>query len=75
MMKRFLTFIEVSQSRDCFLHLSAAEDLMQDFISMNRMKYRRMFAAYIADKRHLKTAVGRDHAGEQVNRELKTRGG
>ena len=102
MVKRLLTFIEASRSRDWLLHLSAAEDLMQDFTqdftSMNRIKYRRMFAAYIADMRYLQTsdpeiwmhfsagefsvqktqipftAIGRDHAGEQVNRELKTRG-
>ena len=49
MVKRLLTFIEASRSRDWLLHLSAAEDLMQDFTSMNRIKYRGMFAAYIAD--------------------------
>ena len=56
MVKRLLTFIEASRSRDWLLHLSAAEDLMQDFISMNRIKYRRMFAAYIADMRYLQTS-------------------
>ena len=99
MAKMVLTFIEASRSKDWLLHLSAAENLMQDFMSMNRIKYRRMFAAYIADMRYLQTsdpeiwmhfsagefsvqktqipftAIGRDHAGEQVNRELKTRGG
>ena len=98
MVKRLLTFIEASRSRDWLLHLSAAEDLMQDFTNMNRIKYRRMFAAYIADMRYLQTsdpeiwmhfyagefsvqktqipftAIGRDHVGEQVNRELKTCG-
>ena len=54
--KRLLTFIEASRSRDWLLHLSAAEDLMQYFTNMNRIKYRRMFAAYIADMRYLQTS-------------------
>ena len=98
MVKRLLTFIEASRSRDWLLHLSAAGYLIQDFTSMNRIKYRRMFAAYIAHMRYLQTsepdiwkhfvsdefciqktripftAIGCDHAGEQVNRELKTCG-
>ena len=72
---------------------------MKDLVSMDRIKYRRMWAAYIADMRRLEeddpevwrlfmsgefsvqktdgyfTAIGRDHAGEQVNKDLKTRGG
>ena len=56
MAKILLTFIEASRSKDWLLHLSAAEDLMQDFTSMNRIKYRRMFAAYIADMRYLQTS-------------------
>ena len=51
MVKRLLTFNEASRSRDWLLHLSAAEDT-----SMNRIKYRRMFAAYIADMRYLQTS-------------------
>lgn len=66
---------------------------------MNRIKYRRMWAVYLADMVQLEkdepdiwksfmegnfscqksdiqgTAIGRDHAGEQVNKVLKTRGG
>ena len=56
MVKRLLTFIEASRSREWLLHLSAAEDLMQDCTSMNRIKYRRMFTAYIADMKYLQSS-------------------
>ena len=56
MVQRLFTFIEASRARDWLLHLSAAEDLIQDFTSMNRIKYRRMFAAYIADMTYLQTS-------------------
>ena len=72
---------------------------MQDFVSMNRMKYRRIWAVYIADMTKLQTevpevwdsfiqgnfcckkgelpgtALSKDHAGEQMNKVLKTRWG
>ena len=76
---------------------------MKDFASLDRIKYRRWWAIYIADMRHLQisndpedkkvwdafmdgdfscqkseipgTSIGRDHAGEQVNRTIKNRGG
>ena len=93
---RLFTFIEASRTRNWLLHLSAAKDIMADFVSMNRIKYRRMWAVYIADMVKLEsedpevwssfmegnfscqktgipgTAIGRDHAGEQVNKILKT---
>ena len=99
MVDRFFTFQEATRTRDWLLHLSAGQDLMQDMVSMNRIKYRRMWAVYLADMVQLEkddpdiwksfmegnfscqksdiqgTAIGRDHAGEQVNKVFKTRGG
>ena len=46
---RLFTFIEAPRTRNWFLHLSAAEELMKDFASLDRIKYRRWWAIYIAD--------------------------
>ena len=94
MVHRLFMFIEASRNRDWLLHLHSAKELMQDFISMDRIKYRRMWAVYIADMIKLETdepdvwesfmqgnfscqkskipgtALGRDYAGEQVNKIL-----
>ena len=56
MIDSFFSFIEASRTRDCLKHLSAAEALIQDFCSMNRIKYRRMWTVYIADMRSLDTS-------------------
>ena len=48
-------FIEASSNRDWLLHLYSAEELMQDFIRMDRIKYRRMWAVYIADMINFET--------------------
>ena len=50
------SFIEASRTREWLNHLSAAEALIQDFCSMNRIKYRRMWTVYIADMRSLETS-------------------
>ena len=92
MVERLFDFIEASRTRNWFLHLSAARDLMQDFVRMDRIKYRRVWAVYITDMVKLEmddpdiwnsfmeenfscqktdipgTALGRDHAGEQLNK-------
>ena len=57
MVIRLFTFIEASRPRNWLLHLSAAESLMQDFTSIDRIKYRRWWAVYIADMRHLQTST------------------
>ena len=48
-------FIEASRNRDWSLHLRSAKALMKDFVSMHRIKYRRMWAVYIADMTKLQT--------------------
>ena len=53
MVTRLFTFIESTRSRDWLLHLDAIEDLIADFASMNRIKYRLYAAVYAADMRHL----------------------
>ena len=56
MVDGLFSFIEASRTRDWLKHLSAAEALIQDFCSMNRIKYRRMWTVYIADMRSLETS-------------------
>ena len=99
MVKRLLEFIEASRTRNWLQHLFSAEGLMQDFISMDRCKYRKCWMVYIVDMKNLEyanpeiwqyflqgnfsvqksaivgTAIGCDHAEEQVNCEDKSRGG
>ena len=53
MLTRLFTFIEATRTRNWLLHLDALEDMIPDFASMNRIKYRRLSAAYIADMRNL----------------------
>ena len=53
MVKRLLEFIEASRTRNWLQHLSTAEALMQDFISMDRCRYRKGWMSYIADMKHL----------------------
>ena len=49
MVKRLLNFIQASRSRNWSLHLKSSEEMMLNFSSMNRMKYRKMWPVYIAD--------------------------
>ena len=44
MIIRLFTFLEASQSRNCKLHLSSANELMKDFVNTDSIKYRRMWA-------------------------------
>ena len=53
---RLFTFIEASRTRNWLLHLPAAEELMKDFASLDRIKYRRWWSAYIANMRHLQSS-------------------
>ena len=48
-------FIEALRNCDWLLHFYSAKELMQDFISMDCIKYRQMWAVYIADMIKLKT--------------------
>ena len=48
-------FIEASRNLDWLLHFYSAKELMQDFISMACIRYRRMWAVYIADMIKLET--------------------
>ena len=99
MVKKLLNFIQASRSRNCLLHLKSAEEMMLNFSSIHRIKYRRMWSVYIVDMYDLQyrapdvwavfmpgdfscqksnipgTAIGRDHAGEQENKIIKSRGG
>ena len=53
MVKRLLEFIEASRTRNWLQHLFSAEGLMQDFISMDRCKYRKCWMVYIVDMKNL----------------------
>ena len=53
MVKRLLEFIQASRTRNWPQHLSAGEALMKDFISMDRIKYRKGWLVYIADMKNL----------------------
>lgn len=55
MVTRLFTFIEATRSRKWVLHLDSFEDMIADFASMNRIKYRLYSAIYVADMRHLET--------------------
>ena len=44
---RLFTFIEATRSRNFMLHLDSNEDLVPNFVSMNRIKYRLYSAIYI----------------------------
>ena len=81
MVKRLLNFIQASRSCNWLLHLKSAEEIMLDFSSMNRMKYRRMWPVvfmrgnFSCQKSNIPgTTIGRDHAGEQGNKIIKNRG-
>ena len=47
--KRLLTFFRTLRPRKWLLHFNAAEKLILDFSSFNRMKYCIMFPIYIPD--------------------------
>ena len=47
MVRRLLEFIQASRARNWMQHLSAGEALMKDFISMDRIKYRKGFLVYL----------------------------
>ena len=49
MVNRLLDFVEASHTRNWLQHLSAAEAPMQHFISMDRIKCRKGWMAYVAD--------------------------
>ena len=53
MVTLLFTFIEATRSRNWLLHLDALVDMIPDFASMGRFKYRRMAPVYVADMRHL----------------------
>ena len=53
MVTRLLTFIEATRSRNWLLHLDSVDDMIADFASMDRIKYRRLAAVYVADMRYL----------------------
>ena len=55
MIARLVMFIEASRNRHCSLFLRSAKALMQDFVSMDQIKYRRMWDVYIADMTKLQT--------------------
>lgn len=81
------------------LHLASGEELVKDFVSNDRLNYRRLMPVYLADMQEVKTSdseiweylgegnfsvtkskipftsIGVDHAGEQVNKILKSDGG
>ena len=54
LVKRLFTFIEAVRSRDWDLYLSSFEAMIKDFSSLDRIKYRRWSAVYLADMHHLK---------------------
>ena len=56
MIERLFSFVEASRTRDWLKHLFAAEALIQDFGSTNRIRYRRMWTVYIADMDSLETS-------------------
>ena len=52
--KRLFIFIETVRSHDWDLYLSSFEAMIKDFSSLDRIKYRRWSAVYLADMHHLK---------------------
>ena len=62
LVKRLFTFIEAVRSRDWNLYLSSFEAMIKDFSSLDRNKYRRWSAVYLADMYHLK---GSDNVEDQ----------
>ena len=99
MVERLLLFIHASRSKNWMLHLASGEELVKDFVSNDRLNYRRLMPVYLADMQEVKTSdseiweylgegnlsvtkskipftsIGVDHAGEQVNKILKSDGG
>ena len=55
MLARLVMFIEASRNRDWSLYLRSAKALIQDFSSMDWIKYSRMWVVYIADMTKLQT--------------------
>ena len=55
MVERLLLFIQASRMKDWALHLAAGEDLIKDFVSMDRINYRRLMPVYIANMRALES--------------------
>ena len=53
MVRRLLSFIQASRNRDWLQHLQAGEDMLKDFISMDRCKYRKGWLVYLADMKDL----------------------
>ena len=55
MVERLLLFRHAVRSRDWLLHLKSTEDIIEDVVSMDRIKYRRMLPVYLADMKHLES--------------------
>ena len=56
LVKRLFTFIEAVRSRNWSLNLSSFEAMIKDFASLDRIKYRRWSAVYLADMHHLENS-------------------
>eukprot|EP00794_Sanderia_malayensis_P004105 gene4105-4662_t len=55
MVERLLLFIQASRMKDWALHLAAGEDLIKDFVIMDRINYRRLMPVYVANMRALES--------------------
>ena len=53
LVERLFIFIESIRTRNWIQHRNAAESLLPDYASLNRLKYRRMWTVYVADMLHL----------------------
>ena len=56
MFERLLLFIHATRSQNWSLHLSAAEDLIPDLLSTDRIKYGRLLPVYLAEMYSLETS-------------------
>ena len=54
MVERLQSFAYASRNRDWLLHLESGKQLLQDYCSMDRTKYRRLMPVYIANMYALK---------------------
>ena len=55
MVERLLLFIHASRSKNWMLHLASGEELVKDFVSNDRLNYRRPMPVYLADMQEVKT--------------------
>ena len=56
MVERLLLFIHASRSKNWMLHLASGEELVKDFVSNDRLNYRRLMPVYLADMQEVKTS-------------------